>query len=144
MSLRVKVSFEQHLSMRADDAYRTLCDWEDHGRWIPLTKVQATQVQNHGPESFTAYTGVWPLRLTDRMRVSAKDDTTMSVTIEKIGPYLTGEAGFTVRPFDEASCVVVWREDVNAPYLPSILGPVVSSATRVLFKRALKRMPTQQ
>lgn len=136
MSAKFRMTLEQHLPMRAGDAWRVLCDWEDHGRWVPFTKVET-----NADGSFVAYTGVWPMRLTDRMQVSSIDEAGMSAVIEKLGPYVKGEAAFSVRAFDEDSCVVVWRENISIPLVPSFLSPLLKYATKAAFKLALKRMP---
>jgi len=136
MAATIKTTFDQYVPMSANDAYAALCDWDDHSRWVPLTRVTT-----HSPEEFTAYTGIGPLSLPDRMRVVRRDDASLSVTIEKIGPVLRGTAGFTVRPFDGASCVVRWHETVRVPLVPRLLSGAFSVATRLLFRAALRRLP---
>lgn len=136
MPASVNVTFSRYLGVSADTAYALLCDWEDHGRWVPLTRVTV-----HDQDSFTAYTGVKPLVLKDEMRVTSRDDNTRTVTIEKLGPLLTGTAGFAVKPFSETSCVVTWEEHVNVPYVPRFAAPVLQWATRLAFTRALKKLP---
>ncbi len=54
------------MTTSAEKAYSDLCDWKDHERWVPFTKVTI-----HSPQEFTAYTGVRPFVIKDRMRVTA-------------------------------------------------------------------------
>lgn len=136
MAARIETTFEQYVTTSAEKAYTDLCDWKDHERWVPFTTVIL-----HSETEFTARTGVGPLALVDRMRVLERDDTAMRVTVEKLGPLLTGTAGFSVRPFAEDACVVRWREHVTVPLVPGFLAKPLSAATRVLFRRALRRLP---
>jgi len=136
MAIRIKTSFDQYVKAPAAEAYADLCDWEDHERWVPLTRVTV-----HSPEEFTARTGVGPLVLVDRMRLLERDDAAMRVTVEKLGPLLTGTAGFRVRPYSDEACVVSWTENVSVPLMPGFLSKPLSAATRVLFRRALRRLP---
>jgi carbon monoxide dehydrogenase subunit G len=136
MAAHVNVTFHQHVDLSAARAYDLLCDWEDHGRWVPLTRVIV-----HAPDSFTAWTGVGRLSLEDNMRVTDRDDAARSVTIEKTGPVLTGSAGFAVRPFSEDSCVVTWTEQIRVPLVPPFSAALLGAVTRALFRRALRNLP---
>lgn len=139
MSVSINLSFTQHVPMPCDRTYSLLCDWEDHGRWVPFTKVEIT-----GKDTFVAKTGVWPVVLPDNMRLSLKDDENRRVEIEKTGPYLSGTAGFEVKPYDINSCLVVWREDITVPYVPRFVRPALKRLTEALFKRALKKLPPKK
>ena len=135
MAAIVKIAFDQHVELPAEKAYQLLCDWEDHGRWVPLTKVVL-----HSPDAFTAYTGLWPLRLKDEMRVSFRDDGNRHVAVEKLGPILTGSAGFKVRYFSPTSSVVSWIEEVRVPYLPQFTAAALRPIARMLFRKALRNL----
>jgi hypothetical protein len=135
MAAHVNVSFNQHVKLPAEVAYRLLCDWEDHSRWVPLTKVEV-----HSPDSFTAYTGIGPLRLKDRMQVLSRDDEQRAVVVVKLGPVLTGSAGFKVKTYSATSCVVSWTEELHIPYLPGFTTILLRPLTRLLFRRALRRL----
>lgn len=136
MAAIVRIKFDQFVPLDATEAYALLCDWEDHGRWVPLTKVTV-----HDEASFTAFTGVGPLVLKDEMVVFSKDDAELVVVIRKTGPILTGTAGFAVRPFSQGSCVVTWEESLRVPLVPWFLAPVLRVVTRALFRAALKNLP---
>lgn len=136
MAATIETTFDQYLPMSAEETYALLCDWDDHARWVPLTRVAT-----HSPDEFTAYTGLGPLALPDRMRVVRRDDASLSVTVEKLGPVLRGTAGFVVRPFDASSCVVRWYESVRVPLVPGRLSRMLSGVARVFFRAALRRLP---
>ena len=136
MSVNVNISFSRYVQLECEEAYKMLCDWEDHGRWVPFTKVEMT-----GEDSFVARTGLGFLSLSDNMVVTERDDATKTVKIEKTGPYLRGSADFTVKKFNVNSCLVTWRENIVVPYVPKFLSPVLTRVTTTLFKRALKNLP---
>lgn len=135
MAATVDVVFDQHVALSAEEAYALLCDWRDHARWVPLTRVTV-----HDERSFTAYSGLGRLSLPDRMQVIDKDDDARSVTIEKKGPVLTGLAGFSVRRYADDECIVTWREHIRVPLVPGFLARPLESMTRGLFRRALKNL----
>ncbi len=121
-----------------------LVDWEAHGAWIPMTRVDL------GPgdptavgAEFTAYTGVGPLALEDRMRVATcdwDDDTACGrCTVDKLGPVLRGSAGFDVETTTSGSSID-WIEDVEVPYLPGFMAPVAAKLGAVGFRFGMKRL----
>jgi len=140
------VRFE--LSRRFDVPARTLwdelVDWPAHGAWIPATSIESepgdpTEVGY----TFTAWTGVRPVALEDRMRVTRCDwDDAAQVgvcDVDKLGPVLGGGAGFTVRA-SGAGSTIEWREDVTIPYLPAFLAPVAAFFGRIGFQLALRSL----
>jgi carbon monoxide dehydrogenase subunit G len=121
------------------EAFALLCDWEDHSRWVPLTKVVS-----HSSTSFTAYTGIGPLQLPDNMELLERDDESLSALVLKTGPILIGTAAFHVRRFSDEGCVVEWREELTVKGVPRLItkavAPVLSTVAKRFFTRALKRM----
>ncbi len=121
-----------------------LIDWKGHEGWIPATRVE---VDGDDPTAvgatFTAWTGFGPLSLEDRMRITelAWDDTSGSgrCEVEKLGPILTGRAGFEVRPSPSGhGSEVEWLEDVRVRWLPSFLAPVVERLGAIGFRRGMR------
>jgi len=124
-----------------------MLDWPGHGDWIPATKVVVDSgTGTEVGETFTGYTGYGPLMLEDRMRVSAIewDDATGegSCEVEKLGPVLTGTAGFTITG-DSQRSRVEWFESVTVPYLPQVLAPVVNKVGAFGFSLAMKSLAKQ-
>lgn len=121
-----------------------MIDWPSHGKWIPATRVEVDSdgSQVEGSE-ITGYTGYWKLMLVDRMRISAMhwDEATGEGTceVEKLGPVLTGRAGFVVSPSTDGSSVD-WFEEVTVPYLPNLLTPVVSKLSAQGFSLGMRRL----
>ncbi|MEM9514215.1 MAG: SRPBCC family protein [Actinomycetota bacterium] len=125
-----------------------LVDWKGHERWIPATRVdvgpgEPTEV---GTE-FVATTGVGPVALPDRMRVASCewDAKTLSgrCEVEKLGPVLTGRAGFTVSPSEAGRTDLVWFEDVQVRYAPALLGRALGRIGALGFRSAMKRLAAQ-
>ncbi|MEM9564511.1 MAG: SRPBCC family protein [Actinomycetota bacterium] len=121
-----------------------LIDWKGHEEWIPATRVR---VDDDDPTAvgatFTAWTGFGRLSLEDRMRVTelAWDDSSGSgrCEVEKLGPILTGRAGFDVRPSPSGNgSEVEWLEDVQVRWLPSFLAPIVERLGAIGFKRGMQ------
>jgi len=132
----VRFTVTKVVPLDAATTYELLCDWEDHGRWVPFTEVVV-----HSPESFVAFTGIGPVKLEDNMSVVSRDDDAMRVEIVKTGPVIVGSASFTVRPFSEHSSIVDWTEVISVPYLPTFLAPAAASIGKILFAVALRGLP---
>lgn len=123
-----------------------MVDWPAHGAWIPATRVE---IDEGDPQAvggmFTGYTGYGPLTLVDPMRITAIDFDDASgeghCEVDKLGPLLTGRAGFTLRP-SGTGAEIEWFEDVEVRYLPRFLGPVVGRLGAVGFGLAMRRLAT--
>ena len=63
---------------------------------------------------------------------------TGSCSVDKIGPVLGGDAGFTIRP-DGSGAELVWHEAVTVPYLPGFLSRPAAWFGSIGFKLALRR-----
>lgn len=124
--------------------WEALVDWKGHEAWIPATRVEVHGDDPTAPgSSFTAWTGVGPLTLEDRMQVSeaswSSDDRTGRCVIDKVGPVLEGRAGFVVAPY-EGRTRVEWFEDVTVPRLPRVLSPVAARIGATGFRFAMRRL----
>jgi len=128
----------------AHTVWEALIDWAGHADWVPMTRVD---VEPGDPATvgatFTAWTGLGPLALQDRMRVTRLDwdpaDATGACEVEKIGPVLTGRAGFTVTPVG-SGCELRWTEDVTVPVVPQLFSPIVGKLGAVGFSLAIRRL----
>lgn len=144
-----KVTFEVTVDFGAParTVWDEMIDWKGHEAWIPMTTVD---VHSDDPTamgaSFTAFTGVGPLKLEDRMEVveCAWDDRTSSGTCEvrKLGPVLTGKAGFDVSPADgdPTRSVVEWVEDVDLRLVPGFASGLVGKIGAAGFKQGMRRL----
>jgi hypothetical protein len=140
---RVAFSLEKELKLSSAEAWRRLIDWEGHGKWIPMTKVD---VDPNDRTRFVAWTGIRPLVLEDRMHQLTEnwDGTQGDSRVAKLGPVLVGEAEFSVKPGSAPqTAIVAWREDVRVPYLPKFLSPLVGWAAKQAFAFSIKKMVTK-
>lgn len=140
------VQFEVRHSFDAParSVWDALVDWKHHEKWVPMTKVEIGDGDNTAVGTqFTARTGPGPLALVDRMEVVRCDwnDETNSGDCEvgKLGPVLRGRAGFTVEPA-AGGADLVWFEDVQVPYTPQFLAPVVGRVGAAGFKFGMRRL----
>lgn len=128
----------------AQQVWDELVDWKGHEHWIPMTTVDvhtdgdATAIGS----TFTAYTGIGPLKLEDRMRVDACDwdqaDGTGHCTVAKLGPVLTGSAGFNVEAQGPSRSSVEWIESVEVRWVPRLLAPIVGKIGALGFKQGMR------
>ena len=141
--LSAPVTFTVHheFDAPADRLWRELVDWEGHAAWIPMTTMD---VPEGDPTAigyeFTASTGVGPLQLRDHMRVvrCEWDGERGECEVDKLGPVLTGRAAFTVEPLGADRSAIVWLEDVEVPWVPSFLGPLVARFGALGFRQGMK------
>lgn len=130
--------FDQPARVVWDD----LVDWKGHEEWIPLTRVKVGEgdMTAVGHE-FTAWTGMGPLSLEDRMRVTKCDWDPVAdggdCEVEKLGPVLRGRAGFTVTPNGSGS-TMEWFEDVTVKFVPQFVAPVINKVAAAGFKQGMK------
>lgn len=136
---RVFFRSEAIIDAPRDVVWSHLTDWSTHGEWIPLTHVD---VNPSDPDLFTAFSGIGPLVLEDRMRVrdSHVGDDQSTCTIDKIGPHLVGVAKMTLTPIGQDRTLVDWSEDVHVPYLPAFAAPAAARVASALFRAALMRL----
>jgi uncharacterized protein YndB with AHSA1/START domain len=139
---RVRFVVTREFDAPVRTVWDALVDWPSHGAWIPATTIDGEPGDPTAVGyTFTGWTGVRPIALEDRMRVTRcewDDEASVGVcTVEKIGPLLGGTAGFTVRPVG-AGTGLVWHEDVTVPYLPAFLAPIAEFAGRLGFGLALR------
>lgn len=124
--------------------WEAMLDWEGHGDWIPATTVD---VDPGDPTAvgatFTGKTGVGPLMLIDDMAITEirwdEDTGDGYCEVDKLGPVLSGRAGFTLSAIDGGSRIV-WFEDVTVPYLPAVLSPIVNHVSALGFSMAMKKL----
>jgi hypothetical protein len=126
------------VSKPADYVFAEITNWGSHSSWIPATTIT---VHKENPDEFTAWTGIGPIKLEDRMRVTNK---TASVTggectLEKLGPAITGSAIVRVTAINDNQCRIEWDETVYVPYTPSFVAAALGVLPKALFTVSLKR-----
>lgn len=141
-----EVRFEVRHEFRSDAraVWDALVDWEGHAEWVPSTRMEVGSGDpTREGATFTAYTGFGPLVLEDRMRVEECDwdegSAQGSCEVAKLGPVLTGSAGFRVAPHD-GGAVVEWFEKVQVPRLPQFAAPLAARVGAVGFSRAMRNL----
>jgi len=120
--------------------FTALTDWPGHERWVPVTRVVVHAGDGGVGTEFTATTGVWPLALPDRMRVTDLDPQGRQVTVVKVGPVLGGEVRIGVTEGAAGGSLVVWDEDLTVPRVPAFLGPLIGGLAAVGFRVSLARL----
>lgn len=140
------VSFQVRHSFAASprEVWDALVDWRGHEAWVPATRME---VDPGDPTAvgaaFTAFTGFRPLVLEDRMRVvrcAWNDDASRGeCEVEKLGPVLTGRAGFTLGPEGEGA-TVDWFEDLTVPRVPRFAAPAAGWIGATGFRRAMRKL----
>jgi hypothetical protein len=136
----ISFSLSKNIKMSPDSAWERLCDWPSHGDWIPMTRMV---IDPTNPDKFVAFSGLGKLALEDRMEVTEKrtEGATRICRVAKTGPVLVGFAEFSVSPTaDDNTCIITWREDVRAPYLPKFLAPVAGFIGKTLFGLSIGRI----
>ncbi len=140
----VQFELSRRFDVPARQLWDELVDWPAHGAWIPATTIDGGDGDPSAVGyTFTGWTGIRPVALEDRMRVTRCDwdeaTQTGTCAVEKLGPVLGGTAGFTVRS-EAPGSVLEWHEDVTVPYLPGFLSGVAAFFGRAGFGMALRRL----
>ena len=121
-----------------------MIDWKGHEQWVPMTRVElGPEPQDQPGATFMAFTGVWKLGIEDNMRLSVlewdEESNSGRCEVEKLGPILSGTAGFTVVPEGDGARVE-WIEDVEVKYMPGFTAPIAAKLGAAGFKQGMKRL----
>lgn len=135
----VSFSLDVECPCDASGMWTALVDWASHGDWIPATRSRILEGDGGTGTLFEAVTEVGRIALIDRMRVVEFDLARLSAEVEKVGPHVTGRAGFTVTSAG-AGCTVRWFESVEVRALPSLLVPLAARIGESGFRYALRRL----
>ncbi|QNE78738.1 SRPBCC family protein [Streptomyces finlayi] len=135
---------ERFTHLPAAEAWRRVTDWERHGAVVPLTSVTVpTGLPTRIGTVFVARTGLGPLAFDDPMEVVRWTPPAAGraglCQLEKRGSVVMGRAAIDVYPTDSGSHVV-WVEELRVRLLPRLADPLVASAGRRVFTRALDRL----
>ncbi|WP_152192255.1 SRPBCC family protein [Georgenia satyanarayanai] len=119
------------LDLPQDWAYAVVTAVRHHGRWIPLTRVDAPARALRAGDDVV---GRSALVLVDRMRVTHAD-APRELRLVKTGPLLLGEVTITVRPDGPSRAVVDWVEEGV-----HLRGPLPRRLTAALLRPSLEAM----
>jgi hypothetical protein len=118
----------------AAEAWRRVTDWERHGEFVPLTRMNVLRDPATGQVSFVARTAVGPLGFDDVMAVTYSRPPSATepgvVRIVKQGRVVLGWAVLTVTPVDSGS-EVRWHEEARLRWTR---GPVVTLVDRAVAR----------
>lgn len=122
------------LDVPPERAYRLVAALHQHGRWVPLTRVDARRGVPHPGDLVEARTaGVF----LDRMRVLRVEPPHLLV-LAKLGPVLLGTATITVTPAPGGCARVTWDYDarLRGP-LPAaaLVGPLLEAMAALALWR---------
>jgi len=137
---QVRFEVQQAMDLPAEAVFRALVDWPGHATWVPMTKVEILGGDGGVGTTFVATTGLGPLALPDRMRVTALDARAMSVDVVKVGPILSGDVHLAVQRLGDRECRVDWIEDIRVPVLPQFLARPVAAMASGAFRSSLRRL----
>ncbi|MCW2769604.1 MAG: Immediate-early protein 2 [Aeromicrobium sp.] len=111
------------------ESWRRLTDWEEHGRFVPLTTITVT------PQGFDAFTGIGRVGFHDPMEIVRWDEGAFC-RLEKRGRIVTGWAELAVEPIAGGSRVT-WREDIHVKGTPRAADSLTRASSRALFTRVI-------
>ncbi len=115
------------LDLPPERAFRLVTALDQHGRWVPLTRVTAPSGLPRDGDVVVARTGGL---FVDRMRVE-RVAPPHELVLAKLGPVLLGRATITVTPADGDRARVSWTYDAR------LRGPLPA---RSLLGRLLEAM----
>jgi carbon monoxide dehydrogenase subunit G len=139
------LTFTRDVAASPQALWDALVDWPRQGQWMPATVVRAVAQGGEGVGArVEARTGYWPLRVLDSMTVTEWEPP-RRCAVEHTGRVIKGSAWFEVLPLAADRSLLVWREELVAPFgLPdAVAGLVLRPATAVVIRIALNRVARQ-
>lgn len=119
----------REVSLTPDESWRRLTDWEQHGRFVPLTRITRTD------DGFVARTGLGPLGFDDPMEIVEWQEPAFC-RLEKRGRRVTGWAELCVERYGDGSRIT-WREDIRVRGVPRALDGLTRVTSTRLFSRVI-------
>ena len=119
------IEITREVRLAPQESWRRLTDWEQHGRFVPLTRITRTG------GGFVARTGLGPVGFDDPMDVVEWREPSFC-RLEKRGRLVTGWAELVVEPLGTGSRVT-WREDIGVRGVPRALDGLTRAAGLRLF-----------
>jgi len=141
---RVSLADELEVDAPADSLWAYLTDWQRHGEWIPLTRVET--VGGAGRQvggKIRAWTGVGPVGFWDPMTVTGWDEVPGgggTATLVHTGRIVKGDARLVVSALPDGRSHLSWREEYDMGRVAWLAwragGPLLQRG----LSRALRRM----
>ena len=147
MSSRATV--EQTIEVEAPAAalWSYLTDWERHGDWIPLTRVETVGGAAHGVGGkLRAWSGIGPLGFWDPLTITEweeHDDGGGRCVLVHTGRIVKGDAILTVTALSDARSQLSWVEFFDFGPLGRLGWRVAGGRLEQGLGRALRRMAAQ-
>jgi hypothetical protein len=139
------LTITRDVAASAQALWDALVDWPRQGQWMPATVVHVVGQGGEGVGArFEARTGYWPLRVLDSMTVTEWEPP-RRCAVEHTGRVIKGSAWFEVLPLAADRSLLVWREELDAPFgLPDAVASIaLRPATAVVIRIALNRLARQ-
>src|SRR5579875_712687 len=97
------------LDLPADAAWRLVTDWEQQGRWMPMTAVEVVSGDGGLGTTLRARTGAGPLAVVDEMVID-RWEPPRRAEVRHLGRVVTGRGVFAVDELPGGRSRVSWTE----------------------------------
>ena len=131
----------QAVGAPAQQVWDLLTDWDEHHRWMLLTRAEGGRAVG---ETLSAFTGVGPVGFRDTMVITVWEPPVRAV-VRHTGKLVRGSGAFEVEALAPDRSRVVWSEWVDLPLgLLGRLGwPLVRPVLRLLVQVSQRRLAGQ-
>jgi carbon monoxide dehydrogenase subunit G len=119
----------REVQLSPEESWRRLTDWEQHGRFVPMTRIVRTD------GGFIARTGFGRIGFNDAMELVESREPSFC-RLEKRGRWVTGWAEVRVEPEPDGSRVT-WREDLHVRGVPRALDGLTRMVSTKVFSRVI-------
>lgn len=128
----------QEVAAPAKQTWDVLTDWDEHHRWMLLTRAEGGRAQG---ESIAAFTGIGPLGFLDTMTITVWEPPHRAV-VRHTGKVVRGAGAFEVQDVPGGGSRVVWSEWVVLPFglLGSLAWPLARPVFRLFVQVSLRRL----
>jgi hypothetical protein len=141
---RVSLSDELEVAAPAERLWTYLTDWQRHGEWIPLTRVETVGGAARAVGGkVRAWTGVGPLGFWDPMTVTAWEEAADGggrVAFVHTGRLVKGDAELVVSALSDGCSHLSWHEEFDMSRVSRLAWKVGGPLLQRGLSRALRRM----
>jgi hypothetical protein len=111
-----------------EQVWELLVDWEDHERWMLLTRARGGSGVG---EQIEAFTGIGRFGFLDTMEITVWEPPERAV-VRHTGRFVRGSGSFEVRETAPGCSRIVWSEWVDLPF--GLIGRLAWPVVRPLLK----------